>query len=252
MRLIGKIAVITGAGTGMGRACAVAFAREGAKVALIARRKHLLEEVAHQIGGGALVVAADIRKKADVERIVSATVKRFGGLNVLVNCAAVLIPGMAESHSEKDWDETFDTNVRALWLLSRAVLPRMRQAGGGSIINFSSVLGLVGARNRAAYAASKGAVTLLTKAMALDHGHEQIRVNCICPGIVETELVADFVRKAPDPEKARRERVALHPLGRFGTPEDVAACAVYLASDESAWVTGSVFPIDGGYTAGKA
>ncbi len=251
MRLQDKIAVITGAGTGMGRACAVAFAREGAEVALVARRKHLLEEVAREIGRTALVIPADIRKKSDIARIVSQTVKRFGGLHVLLNCAAVLIPGTAESHSEEDWDETFDTNVRALWLLSRAVLPLMRKSGGGSVINFSSTLGLMGAHNRVAYAASKGAVTLLTKAMALDHAGEQIRVNCICPGIVETELVADFVRKAPDPEKARRERVALHPLGRFGTPEDIAACAVYLASDESAWVTGSVFTVDGGYTAGK-
>jgi len=252
LRLDKKVALITGAGTGMGRACALAFAREGAKVALVARRKHLLDEAAREIGSNALVLAADVTKKSDLERIVRETVKRFGSLNVLVNCAAVLIAGTAESHSEKDWDETFNTNVRALWLLSRAVLPEMRKAGGGSIINFSSTLGLMGARNRLAYAASKGAVTLLTKAMAMDHGHEHIRVNCICPGIVETELVADFVRKAPDPEKARRERVALHPLGRFGTPDDVAACAVYLASDGSSWVTGSAFTVDGGYTAGKA
>lgn len=252
MRLAGKTAVITGAGTGMGRACAVAFAREGAKVVLVARRKRLLEEVAREIGADALVAPADVRNKTDIERVVHATVKRFGGVDVLVNCAAVLIPGTAESVTEEQWDETFETNVRALWRLSRAVLPEMRKAGGGSIINFSSTLGLMGAHNRVAYAASKGAVTLLTKAMAMDHGHEQIRVNCICPGIVETELVADFVRKAPDPERARRERVALHPLGRFGTPENVAACAVYLASDESAWVTGSVFTVDGGYTAGKA
>jgi NAD(P)-dependent dehydrogenase (short-subunit alcohol dehydrogenase family) len=137
-------------------------------------------------------------------------------------------------------------------MLSRAALPAMRQAGGGSIINLSSVVGLVGARNRVAYSASKGAVTLLTKAMALDHGAEGIRINCICPGIVETELVADFVRQAPDPEAARATRVALHAIPRFGTPEDIAGCAVYLASDESKWVTGAAFPVDGGYLAGKA
>jgi NAD(P)-dependent dehydrogenase (short-subunit alcohol dehydrogenase family) len=114
------------------------------------------------------------------------------------------------------------------------------------------VVGLVGARNRVAYSASKGAVVLLTKAMALDHGADNIRVNCICPGIVETELVADFIRKAPDPEAARRARIALHAIPRFGRPEDIATCAVYLASDDSAWVTGAAFPIDGGYTAGKA
>jgi 2,3-dihydro-2,3-dihydroxybenzoate dehydrogenase len=142
-----------------------------------------------------------------------------------------------------------DTNARGPWLLSQAVLPHMRKNGGGSIINISSVLGLVGAKNRVAYAASKGALTLMTKAMALDHAHEQIRVNAICPGIVETELVAQFVINAPDPEAARKQRIALHPLGRFGKPEDIAYMAVYLASDESAWVTGAAYPVDGGFSA---
>src|SRR5206468_3362073 len=162
---------------------------------------------------------------------------------------AKLVAGTAESHSEEEWDETFNTNVRGLWLFSRAAIPHMRNTGGGSIINISSVLGLVGAKNRVAYAASKGAVTLMTKAIALDHAHEQIRCNCICPGIVETEMVAKFITQAPDPEAARQQRTALHPLGRFGKPEDIAAAAVYLASDESLWVTGAAFPIDGGFTA---
>jgi NAD(P)-dependent dehydrogenase (short-subunit alcohol dehydrogenase family) len=125
----------------------------------------------------------------------------------------------------------------------------MRTAGGASIINISSVLGLVGAKNRVAYAASKGAITLMTKAIALDHAHENIRCNCICPGIVETELVEKFITQAPDPDLARQHRTALHPLGRFGKPEDIASCAVFLASDESSWVTGAAFPIDGGFTA---
>jgi NAD(P)-dependent dehydrogenase (short-subunit alcohol dehydrogenase family) len=199
-----------------------------------------------------LPLPADLSRKQDIARIIKATVEHFGALHILVNNAGVLIPGTAESHTERDWDQTFDVNVKALWLLSRAALPHLRRAGGGSIINLSSVVGLVGARNRVAYSASKGAVVLLTKAMAMDHGAENIRVNCICPGIVETELVADFIRKAPDPEAARRARVALHAIPRFGRPEDIAGCAVYLASDESAWVTGAAFPIDGGYTAGKA
>ena len=249
MRLKGKIALITGAGSGIGRACAVAFAREGARVALVGRRPKPLEETAREIGKPALVVPGDVRKKQDIARMVAQTVKRFGGLHILVNDAGVLIPGTAESLSEAQWDETFATNVRGVWLLSRAALPQMRKAGGGSIVNISSVLGLVGARARVAYAASKGAVTLLTKSMALDHAAEGIRVNCICPGIVETEMVADFIRKVPDPEAARQARVGLHPLGRFGRPEDIAALAVYLASDESAWMTGAALPVDGGYTA---
>ncbi len=252
MRLKDKVAIITGASAGIGRAIALTFAREGARVALVARRRKLLDEVARESGRDALVIRADLRRKSDIDKIIKATVERFGSLHILVNNAGVLIPGTAESQTEPDWNQTFDVNVKALWLLSRAALPHMRRAGGGSIINISSVVGLVGARNRAAYAASKGAVVLLTKAMALDHAPENIRVNCICPGIVETELVADFVRKAPDPEAARRARVALHAIPRFGHPEDIAGCAVYLASDESAWVTGAVFPVDGGYLAGKA
>jgi NAD(P)-dependent dehydrogenase (short-subunit alcohol dehydrogenase family) len=248
-RLSGKIAIITGAGSGIGRACAIAFAREGARVALVGRRRAPLEEAAREIGGAAFVCPGDVSEKNEIERIVRETVAHFGGLSVLVNDAGKLVAGTAESHTEEEWDATFNTNVRGVWLLTKAALPHMRKSGGGSIINISSVLGLVGAKNRVAYAASKGAVTLMTKAMALDHAAEQIRVNAICPGIVETEMVSQFITNAPDPEAARKQRVALHPLGRFGKPEDIANCAVYLASDESAWVTGAAFPVDGGYSA---
>lgn len=249
MRLENKIALITGAGSGIGRACAIAFAREGAKVALLGRTRAKIAAVAAEIGGSALAFAADVTVEAEIKNAVRATVERFGGLNVLVNNAALLVAGTIESLTEAEWQATFDTNVKAVWRLSRMALPYMRTAGGGSIVNISSVLGLVGARNRVAYTASKGAVTLMTKAMALDHAAESIRVNCICPGIVETELVSSFITQAPDPEAARRQRTALHPLGRFGTPEDIAALAVYLASDESSWVTGAAYPIDGGYSA---
>lgn len=249
MRLKDKIALITGAGAGIGRATALAFAREGARVALMGRKRGPLEDVAREIGDAALVVPGDVGDREQIGPAVEETARHFGGLNVVVNNAGALIAGTAESHTEEEWDVTFAVNVKGLWLLSRAALPHMRKAGGGSIINLSSVLGLVGARNRVAYAASKGAVTLMTKAMALDHAHENIRVNCICPGVVDTELVADFVRKAPDPEVARAARIALHPLGRFGEPEDIASCAVFLASDESSWMTGAAVPVDGGYTA---
>lgn len=249
MRLEGKIALITGGGTGIGRATALAFAREGAKVALMGRRLEPLVITAREIGSSALVVTGDVSSERDIADSVRATVARFGRLNVLVNNGAVLHAGTAESQTEQEWDETFSVNVKGLWLLSRAVLPHMRKASGGSIINLSSVLGLVGARNRAAYAASKGAVTLLTKSMALDYASENIRVNCICPGIVDTELVAGFVKNSPDPEQARKQRIALHPMGRFGTPDDIAACALFLASDESKWMTGAAIPVDGGFTA---
>lgn len=252
MRLKNKFALITGAGSGIGRATAIAFAHEGARVALIGRRREPLEQVAREIGAAALLCPGDITRREEIERVVGQASAAFGTLNVLVNNAALLIAGTAESQTERDWDETFAANVKGLWLLSRAVLPHMRRAGGGSIINVASVVGLIGARNRTAYGASKGAVITLSKCMAADHAHQNIRVNCVCPGIVETELVADFVRKAPDPQAARRQRVALHPMGRFGQPEDVANAILYLASDESSWVTGAAFPIDGGYTASKA
>jgi len=248
-RLKNKIAIVTGAGTGIGRACALALAREGAKVALVGRRKVLLEETAREIGNSALVLAADVSKKYDIARIVDQTIAHFGALNVLLNNAGVLHIGTAEQITEQQWDETFNVNVRGLWLLSRAVLPPMRKAGGGSIINMASVLGINGARNRASYAPSKGAVVLLTKCMAIDHGHEHIRVNAICPSFVETDLTAAVISKAPNPNSVRAERIAAHPIGRLGQPEDIAGLAVYLASDESSWVTGTVFPVDGGYLA---
>ena len=248
-RVADKIAIVTGAGTGIGRACAVEFASEGAAVVLVARGRERLQAVSQKIGSAALACAGDVTRSAEIMRIIETAKKHFGGVDVLVNSAAVLFAGTAETFTDDEWQQTFDTNVRAVWQLSRAVLPLMRKRGGGSIINLSSVLGLVGARNRVAYAASKGAVTLLTKAMALDHATEGIRVNCICPGIVDTEMVAPFVTNVPDPASARLEREALHPMNRFGRPEEIAKLAVYLASDESKWTTGAVFPIDGGYLA---
>jgi NAD(P)-dependent dehydrogenase (short-subunit alcohol dehydrogenase family) len=248
-RLKGKVGIITGAGTGIGRACALAMASEGARVALIGRRKDRVEEVAREIGNDAIAIQCDVSKKGELADALDQTVGRFGALNVLLNNAGVLITGNAEQLTEDQWDQTFNVNVRAVWLLSRAALPHMRKAGGGSIINIASTLGIVAARNRAAYAPSKGAVILLTKAMAVDHGHENIRVNAICPSLVETDLSAAIINQAADPAAVRRERTAAHPIGRLGRPEDIAGLAVYLASDESSWVTGTVVPVDGGYLA---
>ncbi len=248
-RLKNKIAIVTGAGSGIGRACALALIHEGARVALVGRRKDRVEEVAREAGSSALALAADVSKRAEIERVIERTVNAFGGVHILVNNAGILHPGTAEQVTEEQWDETFNTNVRGLWLLSRAVLPHLRNAGGGSIINRASVLGINGARLRAVYSASKGAVILLTKCMAIDHGHENIRVNAICPSFVETELTAGYLKTTADPDAVRRERIGVHPIGRLGQPEDMAGLTVYLASDESSWVTGAVFPVDGGYLA---
>ena len=252
-RLKDKIAIVTGAGSGIGRAIALAMVREGARVVLVGRRKDRVEAVAREVPregqGSVMALAADVSKRDEIERVLQETVKAFGGINVLVNNAGILHAGTAEQITEAQWDETFNINVRGLWLLSRAVLPHLRKAGGGSIINVASVLGINGVRNRAAYSASKGAVVLLTKCMAIDHGHENIRVNAICPSFVETDLTAAVLSKAADPDAIRRERIGVHPLGRLGQPEDLAGLAVYLASEESAWVTGATFPVDGGYLA---
>jgi NAD(P)-dependent dehydrogenase (short-subunit alcohol dehydrogenase family) len=248
-RLEDKVGIVTGAGTGIGRACALALAKEGARVVLIGRRKDRIEEVAREIGDGAMAIQADVANKVQLTNVLNQTLTRFGRLNFLLNNAGVLLIGNAEQITEQQWDHTFNVNVRAVWLLSRAALPHMRKAGGGSIINIASTLGIVAARNRAAYSPSKGAVILLTKSMAVDYGQENIRVNAICPSLVETDLSAAVINQTADPAAVRRERTAAHPIGRLGRPDDIAGLAVYLASDESSWVTGAVLPVDGGYLA---
>jgi NAD(P)-dependent dehydrogenase (short-subunit alcohol dehydrogenase family) len=245
MRLANKVAIVTGGGSGIGRGIALAFAREGARVGICERDRKKLDAVAAEAGPSCLTVTADVSDPRSVDQLVAAAIEKFRRVDILVNNAGVLLAGTAESLSEDQWDRTFNTNVRGMWLLARAALPHLRAAGGGSIINIGSVLSMLGARNRVAYVASKGAVLAMTRAMALDHAAEKIRVNCICPGIVETEMVAAFVID----EAARRQRLAMHPAGRFGRPEDVAGLAVFLASDESSWITGSAYTVDGGYSA---
>lgn len=250
-RLAGKSAFITGGGTGIGRACAMLFAREGAKVALAGRRQEHLQAVAKEIthaGGEALAVPCDVTERASAEKALRATVERFGRLNIVVNNAGALKVGSAEETSDAEWNHILAVNLTGTFLVSRAALSELRKSGG-SIINIGSVLGLVAMKQRVAYAASKGGVTMLTKAMALDHAREGIRVNCICPAITETELVREILSKTPDPDAARKARAESIPLGRLGTPEDVAHLALFLASDESSWLTGAALPLDGGLTA---
>lgn len=216
---------------------------------MVGRRKDRIEQVVREIGERAFPISADLVETGAISSLMEEIVNHFGRLNFLVNNAGILQIGNAEQITEEQWDRVFQVNVRAVWLLSRAVLPHMRNAGGGSIINIASVLGVVGARDRVAYAPSKGAVVLLTKSMAIDHGHENIRVNAICPSFVETELTEAVLSRADDPDAIRRERAAAHPIGRLGQPDDIASLAVYLASDESSWTTGAILAVDGGYLA---
>lgn len=250
-RLSSKVALITGGGTGIGRAIALAFAREGASVAVAGRRLEKLREVTRELekaGGKGLAVECDVTRASEVERAVRGTTERFGRLNVLVNNAGTLHVSTVEGISEEEWDRVMRVNVKGPFLMSRAVLPEFRKAGGGAIVNIGSVLGLVAMKDRAAYCASKGAVTLLTKAMAVDHAHENIRVNCICPSIVETELVKELFDASAEGQALRKSRIGTIPLGRFGRPADVAEMAVFLASEESSWLTGAAIPLDGGLT----
>lgn len=251
-RLSGKVAFITGGGTGIGRACAVFFAKEGAQVVVSSRRSEPLRSVVTEIessGGQAVAVASDVTKRESVESALSGAVEYFGRLDVLVNNAGAVVVADADHTSDEEWQRVIDVNLTGAFRVSRAALPLLRRAGGGSIINIGSALGLVARKQRAAYCASKFGLTGLTKAMAIDHAHEKIRVNCICPTIVETELGMQSMATLPDPEAERRRRSAEIPLGRMGKPEDVAHMAVFLASDESEWVTGAAFPLDGGFTA---
>jgi meso-butanediol dehydrogenase / (S,S)-butanediol dehydrogenase / diacetyl reductase len=251
-RLAGKVAFITGGGTGIGRACAVAFSREGAGVALAGRRLAPLESAAEEIcaaGGRALAVACDVTARTEVERALAAAEQHFGRLTCIVNNAGALLVASAENTSEEYWQRILAANLTSVFLVSRAALPALRRAGGGSIVNMASVLGLVGMKARAAYCAAKTGVIGLTHAMAMDHAEEGIRVNAICPALVETEMVRDLYSAQPDPAAAMRARAATLPLARFGKPEDVAHLAVYLASDESSWMTGAALPLDGGLTA---
>jgi len=249
---MGKMAVITGGGTGIGQAIALAFAREGAKVAVVGRRLEKLRETVQllrQEGSDGVLLQCDVTLARDTERVIEAAEDEFGKVNVLVNNAGTLSVSTIESITEQEWDHVMATNVKGPFLMSRAVLPAMRRAAGGSIINIGSVLGIAAIRDRAAYCASKGGVTMLTKAMALDHAEDHIRVNCLCPSIVESDMTQNLFAGTEAGRKAREFRLGTIPLGRFGKPNDIAGLAVFFASDESSWMTGTVIPVDGGVTA---
>lgn len=248
--LRGKVAIITGAATGIGRASALLFCQAGARVALTdAREPELARTVADVLaaGGEAAQIVADLTRPEHCAAVVDGAVRAFDRVDVLLNNAGVgtmVVGGTVETISLEHWDLALDVNVRAMYLVSRAAVPHMRRGGGGAIVNISSVSAFHGSLERPthAYAASKGAVLGLTHAMAASYGRDRIRVNAICPGTIRTRLTADIV---PGVEKAAREGRGI-PLGRVGEPEDIARCALFLASDDASFVSGAHLVADGG------
>ena len=255
LRLSGKVAFITSGGTGIGRACALAFAREGAQVAVAGRRREPLDAVAAEIaaaaagGGKSIAISCDVTQRASVEGALAAAEKHFGRLDTIVNNAGAVVVATVEHTSDADWERVLAANLTGTFFVSRAALVALRRAGGGSIINIGSVLGLVARKDRAAYCAAKAGVSGLTRAMALDHAHEKIRVNCICPTLVATELGMQSIQQTANAPAEIQKRIAEIPIGRLGKPDDVAMMALYLASEDASWVTGVSFPLDGGLTA---
>jgi NAD(P)-dependent dehydrogenase (short-subunit alcohol dehydrogenase family) len=244
-RLQGKIVVVTGGSRGIGRAMVERFLAEGASVATTARK------AADSLPQNAnlLFLTGDVSKAADVERLFDAVRERFGALDILVNNAGTQVEKTIEHTSEEEFDRVMGVNVKGVFLCSKAALSLMRKRGGGSIVNISSYDGFVADPGLAVYCASKGAVHALTRAIAVDHGRDGIRCNTIAPGWIKTEMADAYMASLPDPEAARRNLVALHPVGRSGVPGDIAECALFLASDASAFISGQQFVVDGGLTA---
>ncbi len=249
MRLKSKVAIVTGAGSGIGEATALAFAKEGARVTVADVVDSAGNETVEQIraaGGDAIYVHTDVTSASDIQGMVSATISNYGKLDVLFNNAGIAMRLAVADLPEEDWDRCIDINLKGAYLGSKYAIPAMMVNDGGSIINTASIYGIVGGPNRAAYVASKGGIVNLTRGMALDYADSNIRVNCICPGYTDTPIIQNIV-ETPTKYQALVEQ---HPMGRLAKPLDIAYGALYLASDESAFVTGIALPIDGGYTAG--
>jgi NAD(P)-dependent dehydrogenase (short-subunit alcohol dehydrogenase family) len=251
--LAGKVALITGGASGIGRATALLFAREGAAVA-IADTNPAGQSVAEEItrnGQPAIFEASDVTEAADCQRVVERTLREFGGIHVLFNNAGIIRRASVVELSAEDWDRVMAVNVKSIFLMSQRVIPIMAEAGGGSIINTASGWGLAGGPRAAVYCASKGAVVLLTKAMAVDHGRQAIRVNCICPGDTDTGMLRHEAQQVGEQEEVFLAQSARRPLGRIGRPEEIAQAALYLAGDRSSFVTGTALVVDGGGLAGS-
>ncbi|HLZ39766.1 MAG TPA: SDR family NAD(P)-dependent oxidoreductase [Candidatus Sulfotelmatobacter sp.] len=252
MRLTDKVALITGGTSGIGEATALLFAREGACVAITGRNPERGKDVVKRIehgGGEAIFVRADVSVARDCRRAVDATIKAFGGVDILFNNAGVFYPQTAIECSEREWDEQIDVNLKGTFLMSKFVLPGMIARKRGVIVNNASGWGIVGGDRAVAYCASKGGVVLMTKAMAIDHGRQGIRVNCVCPGDVETPMLPADAKMRGLKWQEYIAGCANRPLGRVGTVDEIARAVLFLASDDSSFMTGAALVVDGGGTA---
>jgi len=251
MRLRDKVAVITGAGGAIGSVTAKRFAWEGAKALVtdinVEGGRKTVKEIKED-GGEAVFVEADIRKVGECEKIIRSAIQTFGRLDILFNNAGIELVKFMHQYGEDDYRLVVDVNLKGAFFCTRYAIPEMMKQGGGSIINMGSIIALSGFANQAAYCAAKGAIVNLTRYVALEYAPYNIRCNCICPGVVATQMV-DRVREQ-DPDLVQRS-VNMHPMGRFAKPEEIASATVFLASDEASFITGVTFPVDGGYLAGK-
>jgi NAD(P)-dependent dehydrogenase (short-subunit alcohol dehydrogenase family) len=248
-RLRRKRAIVTGAGSGIGRAIALRLAREGASVIVADVDEVAAGAVAREIGVESLVSRTDVTSAEEVEALVGTAVDAWDGLDVMVNNAGIGVAGHVTDTSEEDYEKVMDVCLKGTFFGMRYAIPAIRDSGGGSVVNLSSVAALVGIADRAVYSAAKGAILAITRAAAIDHVEEGVRVNCIAPGTVDTPWIGRITAGYDDPEEARENMQARQPHGRFVTPEEIAAMAAYLASDESASVIGACMIVDGGVTA---
>jgi len=245
MRLDGKVAFVTGAGSGIGQGIAERFAEVGASVALFDVNGAAARRVAGAIGGEVLALEGDVASEADVVAAIQATAERFGGLDLLVNNAGIEINGTTEQMSASQWDRLINVNLKGFFLCAKYSIPRMRARGGGAIVNISSVHANIAYEACVAYDASKGGIVSMTRTMAIDHGRDGIRVNSICPGYIRTALWDKWLAEQADAEAAVAEIMKHHPLGRIGTPRDIADAALFLCSDAASWISGASLVVDG-------
>jgi len=241
--------IVTGAASGMGAAISKAFASEGAKLILADIDESGLNEIKSNCGNDAIAVKCDVSKAQDTKKLIDICCEKNGKVDILINSAGIGLLGTVIELSEEDWDREIDVNLKGVFLCSKYAIPKMKEAGGGIIINISSGAGIFGGTGSAGYCASKGGVVLLTKAMALDHAKDNIRINSVAPGIIDTPFNDKVLDGFPNPLEVRKGQEAVTPLGRLGKPEEIAKAVLFVASEDASFMVGSIMSVDGGLAA---